>query len=244
MGGPIDLPSSRESSGILNSLPPGVQGNHVTRSEPELSMTFPRDSNLVVDGGDPFITQVQTAMKNNPISFPYTGKIDGKMSQQLRDVITQFGWALKKKFPNKTIPAMVSGTGISQSGFMSAMNLLAGKDDTTTTKDVPVEKIAPNDLVKAFQSFFSKSHSGLPALYSGPIDGNMSKALMAAAMVAETVISSAIKTPVSGTIIQNNKFNTTPNDVEEALSIIQKHKLATNLNAKGRILALSAIFNK
>ena len=244
MGGLIDLPSSREfSTSIINSFPPGAQGNHVTRSESNIPMTFPRDSNLAIDSGDPFITQVQIAMKNNPISFPYTGPIDGKMSQQLRDVITQFGWALKKKFPNQTIPVMVSGTGISQSGFIAAMNMLS-KPAESVKEDAPVDKIPSNDLIKSFQSFFSKSHFGLPVVYSGPIDGKMSAPLMAAAMTVEAVISAAIKTPVSGVIMTGQKLNTTPNDVEEALSIIQKHKLATNLNSKGRILALSAIINK
>ncbi|KKM45777.1 hypothetical protein LCGC14_1560380 [marine sediment metagenome] len=270
--GLIDLPSSRDFIESVDWVIPADQrGFSSQTSEPYYSTrdwaigsqhtNVPVDYHAAEDaedGGDPFTTQVQTLMKNNPISFPYAGPVDGKTSgkwyDHLRNVLIQFGWALKKKFPDKTIPTMVTGSGISQGGFMAAMSMLnmepeekQSEDDKITENEV---QTAEKDIIKSFQSFFSKSQPIIGQLYSGEIDGEMSFELMAAAKAAESAIANTINDEAANGALINvgsKKFNTSVSDLQTALDLIQKHHgqdRVAFLDSKGRILAFSAIINQ
>lgn len=255
--GLIDLPSSRDFIESVDWVIPSDKRDF-TRSTTDWAIasqdsTVPTDYSFA-DDSDPFISQVQMTMKHNPISFPYAGPIDGKKSgkwyDHLCNVLIQFGWALKKKFPNKSIPTIVSGNSISQSGFAAAMNLLAPNsqniDKTTSDTQDPQDSSNDSETIKSFQSFFSKSEPVISKLYNGPIDGKINEELIRAVQATEAAISAAINNKtVSGTILNvtTKKFNTTTSDVEAALTLIQQHKgqKAAFLNSKSRFLVLSSI---
>jgi hypothetical protein len=262
-----DIPSSRDFIESVDWVIPSDQrGFSSQTAEPYYATTdwaigsqhsnVPIDYHAAEDGTDPFIAQVQTAMKSNPISFPYAGPIDGKKTGKwythLRNVLIQFGWALKKKFPNKTIPTIVSGGNINHSGFASAMAMLnmkpEEKDSEEETTDEEIK--SGSDVIKSFQSFFASGHPLLGKSYSGEMDGEMSPELISAAKSAESVIAKAIKNKAAHGALVNagaKGFNTSVSDLKSALNLIQKHQGKQNtahLSAKDRILALSAIINE
>ena len=249
--GLIDLPSSREFIESVDWVIPSDKRDF-TRSTPDYTMTFPRELQFAEDG-DPFIRQVQIAMKNNPISFPYAGPIDGKKSgkwyDHLRNVLIQLGWKLAEKFGKKV--SIIRGGEISPEGFAEAMALLKEKpkeDKDEEDKDEDATQNNQKEVIKSFQSFFSKFNPVIGKLYSGSIDGKINDELISAAKATESAIASAIKNNnVYGALFnsKNKTFNTTVIDLKQALELIEKHnKKLSFLDTKGRKLAFYAILNR
>lgn len=259
--GLIDLPSSTD---FIESVDWVIPSDHrdFSRSTTDWAIGS-QDSNLPImdggfaDDGDAFTKQVQSIMKNPSALglsfFAYAGPIDGKKSgkwyNHLKNVLTQFGWALQKKFPGQKIPIMITGSGISQGGFNAAMALLSGKSPIKTEEDSK-GKIPAKDAIKSFQLFFSKAQPVIGKLYSGTSDGEMNEELAAAAQIAESAIAKAINDKtVNGKLfnVGSKTFNTSVYDLSEALNLIQRHQNKENIaffDSKNRILALSAIINQ
>lgn len=252
--GLIDLPSSRDFIESVDWVIPSDKRDF-TRSTPDWAVTFPRDSNLADTGSDPFIMQVQQTMKNNPISFPYVGPVDGKKSgksyDHLRNVLIQFGWALEKKFPGQLGAPLVSGGKISQKAFIKAMSLLSGglkpkdEEDESEELDEEQEEAVKSNAVALFQEFFSSAQPLIGTLYSGPQDGEINENLISAAKATESAIAAAIDDNKANGMIwsdSSNSFNTSPDDVKSALQLIFKHKKeATNHNT--RMMSFAAILS-
>ena len=252
--GPIDSPAVTD---FIESVDWVIPSDHrdFSRSTPDWAISFPRDSGLTDDGQDPFIVQVQTAMKNNPISFPYAGPIDGKKSgtwyKHLKNVLIQFGWALEKKFPGKKIPTIVQGNKINPGALTEALLLLNPKNkedkDKDKDKDEKEKDVIESDSVKSFQDFLSKSQPVIGQLYTGPVDGIINDKLVDAAKAVETAIANATgDDSVAGKLYSGGAFNTTIYDLENALNLIQEHRgkeKTSFLDTKGRILAFSSILN-
>ncbi len=246
--GLIDLPSSRDFIESVDWVIPSDQRNF-SRSTPDWAITFPRDINLAKDKKDTtdqFVKNVQQLMRTKPLGVSYSGPIDGKINNALLASLQKFEIELQLKTRKPVMGYIVYGKSINQGGLARAMKILrehlglAKKDDKKTDKT----EMASTQIVKAFQSFFSKSQPLIGTLYGGPIDGKVNSQLIAAAKQAENVIASAIGNKAVHGSIYGDKFNTPPEDVKSALELIVKHKSkksASKLNPKGRIIHFSSI---
>jgi len=247
--GPIDSPAVHDPGPVDWVIPSDKRD--FSRSTPDWAITFPRDTNIA-DDMDPFIKQVQQMMKN-PAGlglkfFAYAGPIDGlttgKWYSHLLNVLIQFGWALKKKFPNKSIPTIVSGGKLNRGAFQNAVSIALKKE---TPKEKTEEVTKENSSIKAFQLFFSKDQPVIGKLYSGDVDGKMNDELAAAAQAAESAIGKAIESKsVHGVLFSDNKFNTSVDDLKGALLLVKNHignKKISFLDSKSRILILSSFIN-
>jgi len=111
----------------------------------------------------------------------------------------------------------------------------------------PLSKKEKSALVLSFQAFFNKSHPVIGTLYSGPKDGKINPQIIAAAQAAESKIASTIgQSGVQGLIWNGKSFNTSPADVQQALSLIVKHqgKKTSFLSRRDRILAFSSLLDE
>lgn len=269
--GLVGLPSSRDYSPAMNAAVSGViptDSRNLIRSNTTWAITDQdpkywtssesKDTNFTDDSsfdGDPFIRQVQQIMANNPISFPYFGSQDGKMSDHLRNVLIQFGWALKKKFPNKEFKPIISGNSINRESLTEAFKALnialkpSIKEQVKDKDDKERIDRSEEEIIKSFQLFFSKSQPIIGQLYNGEIDGEINSQLITAAQATEVAIANAIgNKEVFGALWNSGvkRFNTSTSDLETALNLIQKQKGKENiafLDEKGRKLALSILSN-
>ena len=89
----------------------------------------------------------------------------------------------------------------------------------------------PDNSIKIFQSFFSKSLPIVGKLYSGPIDGIYNDQLQVAAKNIEDTISKETGASAAGLVFNSSAktFNTTVDDIESALKLISTHKKTQKL---------------
>jgi hypothetical protein len=191
------------------------------------AMTPPRISEQNMADDSSFIKQVQTIMKTNPISPPYPGPIDGKVSRKLLDVLLNFQWTIQRK-TGKTAN-IVSGNSISGQEFSKAMKILQEDILKEKPKDKEPEKTKEekSELIKSFQSFLSKSNPIIGAPYKGEVDGISGEKLAAVAKSVEAALAVRINNKrIYGALWNNSTktFNTTVDDLRAALELIMKYE--------------------
>lgn len=204
-----------------------------------ISSTVSLDLNQAEDE-DPFIKSVQQFMKNNPLGPSFSGSIDGKSSPELKNLLQRFELALQAKTGQSVIGTIVSGGSIKPQGFANALKLLKiqPKEEPKESKETKEElkenspetksEIKPDQVVKSFQSFLSQSHPIIGNPYKGPIDGIINPDLVSAAKEAESIIAKNINEPAVNGSLWNDKsksFNTTTQDLEQAIDLINKQNL-------------------
>jgi hypothetical protein len=203
---------------------------------------------MAEDTGQEWVKQVQKVMKGNPISPPYPGPIDGKISRKLLDVLLNFSWTLKRRTGKQF--NIVSGNSINQGELAKALAALkehlqpkAPKEEEK--EDEVVEEDKSDDTVLAFQKFFSTAHPVIGVLYSGPQDGKVNNDLIAAAKRAENRISSAVgQRGAQGMIWGGKGFATSPGDISSALGLIAKHKKVASFTSEERIRIFSSMLGQ
>ena len=228
MGTTVDLPTNWDKPAVFNGTVMSDNYDFSRPRQPFQSSGVPMDL-LMADAPqppNPFVKQVQTMLRNNPIGPSYLGPIDGLTSLYLLDIVKNFQQAISTK-AGKPI-TIVTGNSISPGAFAEAVKILkepAKKEEEKPVSE-PSKASSPSDTIKSFQSFFSSANPIIGKLYSGPIDGLSNAELESAAKKAEAIISSSIKKDVNGVIWNPNSkaFNTTTNDVSNALALIAKHK--------------------
>ena len=232
--GMVGQPSLSELSETIRFVVPSEDRDFERPRESYYAQT-PPDTAMAEDSEQEWVKQVQQVMKNNPISPPYPGPIDGKINRKLLDVLLNFSWTLKRKTGKQF--NIVSGHSINQGELAKALKALKEylqpkqvekkKEDQ---EDEKVEEDKSDKTVLAFQKFFSSAHPIIGQLYSGPKDGKINDELIAAAKNAEIKISNAVGEQVAqGLIWGGNGFSTYPEDVETAISLIRKHKKIASL---------------
>lgn len=176
------------------------------------------DMSAADDSSRDWVRDIQKMMKNNPISPPYLGPIDGKINRKLLDVLLNFSWTLGRK-TGKTYD-IVQGNSINQSELSKALQDLKAFLAPSESKEEIEEK---KPRVTAFQEFFGTKQPMIGTLYHGPHDGKMNPQLIEAAQTAEAQIAQAIDNErVHGMILSGGKFVTTPDDVAGALELIKE----------------------
>lgn len=236
--GVINQPAISELSENMKFVVPSEDRDFSRPREPFFAHSLPADTAMVDDISDENVKQVQLAMKNNPISPPYPGPIDGKISRKLLDVLLNFSWTLKRK-TNKSFN-IVQGNSINYSEFSNALKTLK---QHLSGKEIKEQEEKPKeDLVLAFQKFFNNSHPIIGTLYNGPQDGVLNDDLINAAQKAEGFISISLNNAnVKGMIWGGKSFSTTPDDVASALDLLSKKSKTASFNRKK---ILSYLINK
>jgi peptidoglycan hydrolase-like protein with peptidoglycan-binding domain len=226
MGTTVDLVTNWDYPSVFNGTVMSDHRNFDQPRETSIMNTVPTDLNMADTApvSNPFVKQVQTLLRNNPIGPSYLGPIDGITSLYLLDIVKNFQNAVSKK-AGKPI-SIVSGNSISPGAFAEAMKILkepAKIEEKSAEK--PLTPPPSSDSIKPFQSFFATAQPVIGKLYSGPIDGIVNPELESAAKKAEAIISGAIKKDVSGVIWNNNSktFNTTIADIAKSLQLIASH---------------------
>lgn len=183
--------------------------------------TVPLDFHSADDSPEiSFNKMVQQFFANNPMGFKYTGKIDGIVNPELINVIKSFELAYLAKHG---IPIqVVIGSRINQKGFQEAVR---ATQQTKQQPEKPQEKKPEevSSLTKAFQTFFSQAQPIIGKVYSGPVDGQINAELIGAAKKAEDALATGIKNnKIKGMLWNDVKknFNTSPEDLKQALSLI------------------------
>jgi len=224
--GLLNTTTINEFSNATTFVVPSEDRDFSRPKEPFMNQTFPEDSALANDGGKDWVKQIQKIMKGNPISPSYPGPIDGKINRKLLDVLLNFSWTLKRK-TGKSFN-LINGNSINQSQFLKAMVVL--KNFLKPKKKIKTEEVTlkKNEIVLAFQKFFSSSHPIIGTLYNGSKDGEINSELITAAQKAEGKISLAINNKsVKGMIWGGDNFSTSPDDVSTALNFINQYKQNT-----------------
>ena len=227
MGTTVDLATNWDFPAVFQGTVMSDNRDFSRPGQPYQSSGVPMDS-LMADAPptpNPFVKQVQTMMRSNPLGPSYLGPIDGITSLYLLDIVKTFQTAISAK-AGKTI-TIVTGNSISPGAFAEAMQILkepAKKEEIKPVSDT-TSPLPSSDTIKSFQSFFAANQPVIGKLYSGPIDGITNIELESAAKKAEALISAAIKKDVNGVIWNPNSktFNTTTADISNALQLIAKH---------------------
>lgn len=102
-------------------------------------------------------------------------------------------------------------------------------DKITDLKQELSSDTKPDDSIRQFQQYLSKSNPVIGTVYSGPIDGIVNKELISAAKKVESYISSSLgNNDVYGMLWNDSKntFNTTVGDLSESLSLLSNNKVS------------------
>lgn len=236
--GMVGQPSISELSESIRFVVPS-ENRDFSRPRDSYYAQTPPDRAMAEDSGKDWVKQVQRVMKNNPISPPYPGAIDGKISRKLLDVLLNFSWTLKRKTGKQF--NIVSGNDINQDELARALVTLK---ELIHPKNEKIEDRSDKTIL-AFQKFFGTAHPVIGVLYDGPQDGKINNELIDAAKSAEIKISNAIgQQGAQGMIWGGNGFATFPEDISSAIEIIVKHKKATFFTSEERIRIFSNILSK
>ncbi len=113
-------------------------------------------------------------------------------------------------------------------------------DENKLTSPTPPQ---PSDVIKQFQTFLSKSQPIIGTVYTGPIDGLPNDALAAASTQVEQYLSKAVGKSAAGLLWNNStkNFNTSTNDLAEALKLLSAAPPKTAMNKDFRHLFLQNI---
>jgi len=246
--GMVGQPSLSELSETIRFVVPSEDRDFERPRDSYYAQTSP-DTAMAEDNGQEWVKQVQQVMKNNPISPPFPGPIDGKISRKLLDVLLNFSWTLKRKTGKQF--NIVSGSSINQGELAKALGALKEYlqpkkvEQKEDKEDENVEEDKSDKTVLAFQKFFSTAHPIIGQLYNGPKDGQINDELIAAAKSAEIKISNAVgEQGAQGLIWGGKGFSTSPGDVSTALSLISKHKKVAFLTSKERIRIFSSMLSQ
>ncbi len=195
--------------------------------ESHWSTSLPLDSNSAQDSN--VTIQIQNFLKSSPLGISYPYPADGEMRPEVLSALRAFELALQSKIGKPLVGTIVSGPSIKHSGLTDALNLYKEYIAQSSPKAKPepkTEELKPevkDAQIEAFKSFFSTSHPIIGAPYKGDI--------AEAAKTAESAIASAINNPAAHGSLWNDKtksFNTTPEDLLNAVNLIVKHQSKTS----------------
>lgn len=185
---------------------------------------------------DPNVLQLQNYIKAvKPMGLNYTGSADGVVTTGLIFLLHNLQSLLPDKKLNLVNGAKVDPTALAQLVKAIGKELPKVKETKLEKEDVvnsdKPEESKDEDIVNknsAWESFLSESLPVVGKLY----DGDLSKA----AKNLEAAIGKEIDKPMSGVIWNESKksFNTTPDDIRNALNKIQKYKATGDVSKKSR----------
>lgn len=144
--------------------------------------------------------------------IPYTGPKDGKMNQSLMEAMM----ALENKY--KAYGQIFTGSDIKMSVDEAKNKFLsADKSKEKIPQETP-KKVQQDSFLKKWESFLSQQLPVVGKLYQGD--------LATAGKRLETAIAKSIGKPMNGVIWNDttHNFNTTVEDIQKALELIQAHK--------------------
>lgn len=168
-----------------------------------------------------FIKIIQQFMKSSPLAISYSGPIDGTMNQQFINSIVALQTKISFDF-NKYI-TLISADKLNPAGFSELHKLLKISEPIKPTEikqnskiDLGEGKISGDPNVSKFEKIL-----GLPQT------GVISPTLISAIQSAEKKIADKINKPEAVGMVINpttKVFNTTPEDLQEALSLLNSIK--------------------
>lgn len=160
-----------------------------------------------MSGLNPIILEWQNAL--SIFGIVYTGPKDGEMNQAFINAIL----SLEDKY--KAYGQIFTGTGIKMS-VSEAKKKFLGETLKPTEISTPAEIPKTNDL-KIWEDFFDNSLPVVGKIYDGKLATTAKK--------LEASIGKLINKPMSGVIWNDvtKQFNTTPDDIKKALTLLEKH---------------------
>lgn len=226
--GLIDLPTAWEYPLAMQQVIP-ADSRDFSRPKPIFQeFSYPSSMNLADD--DPFTRQVQQFLASHPLGISYNETPDGILSTDTLTALKQFELLLNQKTSGSY--QIVSGNSIRQAGFLDAVRAYRDYKKTAPkpSENKPVDlkqnpeesKKSNPELIKQFQIFFSTDHPGIGQLYHGTVDGEINPDLINAAKNAESFITNAIGKSAGGMLWNGTSFNTSTDDLNQALQLINK----------------------
>ena len=169
---------------------------------------------LSAEDKSPIVEVIQKFMKSSPLGASYSGPVDGIMNPALLQSVLIFQNKAKTKTGQDI--SLISGNQIDANGFKKVLELLKspkeeGKEEKPAGSDDP--------LNNQFEQYLSQSHPIIGTAYQGDLG--------AAAKKVEGALAAALgNNGIYGKLWNSSsqKFNTTPQDLDQAIQLIVKSK--------------------